>query len=182
LRTWRRNQDVSPLAADAVKALLRLYPRSWRKRYGGEMDALVDELPAEIGVALDLLVGAAVAYASVIRGNRALSSAAAYLHGVCVAVLVQAIAFVTLVLVSQQTQDPTVVQLGPWQIASVVRPGPFPLLQLSASVRAQELLGSLPELILLVLLMAILAFALAGPRWVRRSIQCGCSASLCSRF
>jgi len=27
------------LAADGVKALLRLYPRSWRKRYGGEIRA-----------------------------------------------------------------------------------------------------------------------------------------------
>ena len=56
------------------------------------MDALVDELPAEIGVVLDLLIGAANAYASVVRANRVLSSAASYLHGVCVAVLVQAIA------------------------------------------------------------------------------------------
>jgi len=154
-----------------VKALLRLYPRSWRKRYGGEMDALVDDLPGGVGVALDLLVGAAVAYASVVRGNRALSTAAAYLHGVCVAVLVQAIAFVTLVLVSQQSQSPTIVQIGAWQIASVVRPGPFPLRELSAYVRAQALLESLPAVILLVLLVAILALALAGPRLVRRSIQ-----------
>jgi hypothetical protein len=171
LRTWRRNPHVSPLEADPVKSLLRLYPKSWRKRYGREMDALVDELPKGIGLALDLISGAAVAYASVVRGNRALSTAAAYLHGVCVAVLVQAIAFVTLVLVSQQSQSPTIVQIGAWQIASVVPQGTFPFRELSAYVRAQALLESLPAVILLVLLVTILALALAGPRWIRRSIQ-----------
>ena len=159
------------MAANPVKALLRLYPRSWRKRYGGEMDALVEELPAEIGVVLDLLVGAAAAYAAVVRGNRILSSAAAYLHGVCVAVLLQAIAFVTLVLVSQQSHSSTIVEIGPLQIASVVQPAQFPLRELSAYVSAQALLESLPAVILLMLLMAILVVALAGSRWVRRSLQ-----------
>jgi hypothetical protein len=154
-----------------VKALLRLYPRSWRKRYGGEMDALVEELPAEVGVALDLLIGAAIAYASIVRGNRVLSSAAAYLHGICVAVLVQAIAFVTLVLASQQSHGSTIVEIGGVQIASVVGPLLSQFRNLSASVRAQELLLSLPAVILVMVLVTILALALAGPRWVRRSIQ-----------
>jgi hypothetical protein len=154
-----------------MKALLRLYPRSWRKRYGGEMDALVDELPAEVGVALDLLVGAAIAYASVVRGNRVLSTAAAYLHGVCVAVLVQAIAFVTLVLVSQQSHGSSIVEIGPLHIVSVIQPALSPFRELTASVRAHELAESLPAVILLMLLVAILVLALAGPRWVRRSIQ-----------
>jgi len=154
-----------------VKALLRLYPRSWRKRYGGEMDALVDDLPGGVGVALDLLVGAAVAYASVVRDNRVLSTAAAYLHGVCVAALVQAIAFVTLVLVSQQSQSSTIVEIGPFHIVSVIQPALSPFRELTASVRAQELAESLPAVILLMLLVAILVLALAGPRWVRRSIQ-----------
>ncbi|HEY8951382.1 MAG TPA: hypothetical protein VIP78_02325 [Candidatus Dormibacteraeota bacterium] len=159
------------MAVDGLKALLRLYPRSWRKRYGGEMDALLDELPAEIGVVLDLLIGAANAYASVVRGNRFLSSAASYLHGACVAVLVQAIAFVTLVLVSQQSQATTIVEVGPLYVVAVIRPVPYLFRDLSALVRAQELAESLPAAILLMLLIATLALALAGPRWVRRSIQ-----------
>jgi len=159
------------LAADGVKALLRLYPRSWRKRYGGEMDALVDELPAEIGVVLDLLIGAASAYASVVRGNRVLSSAASYLHGVCVAVLAQAIAFVTLVLVSQQSQHPTIVAIGPVQFASVAQPGFIELHGLVASVMVQAIIGSLPAVILLIALLAMLTLVLAGPRWVQRSMQ-----------
>ncbi len=154
-----------------MKALLRLYPRSWRKRYGSEMDALVEELPTEPGVILDLVIGAAVAYAGVIRGNRVLSSAAAYLHGVCVAVLLQAIAFVTLVLVSQQAPGPTVVELGPFQFASVMRPFFLHLDELFASVLARTVIQSLPGVILLLLLMAILTLVLVGPRWVRRSIQ-----------
>jgi hypothetical protein len=154
-----------------VKALLRLYPRSWRKRYGDEMDALVDDLPGGVGVALDLLVGAAVAYASIVRDNRVLSTAAAYLHGVCVAALVQAIAFVTLVLVSQQSHGTTVVAVGPLYVVAVIRPVPYLFRDLSALIRAQELAGSLPAAILLMLLIATLVAALAGPRWVRRSIQ-----------
>ena len=154
-----------------MRALLRLYPRSWRKRYGGEMDALVDELPADIGVALDLLVGAAIAYASVVRGNRVLSTAATYLHGVCVAVLVQAIAFVTLVLVSQQTHGSTIVEIGPLKFASVAQPAFLEFGRLLSSESAGTLIQSLPALIVLALLGAILAVVLAGPRWVRRSIQ-----------
>jgi hypothetical protein len=154
-----------------MKALLKLYPRSWRKRYGAEMDALVDELPVEIGVVLDLLIGAASAYASVVRGYRVLSSAASYLHGVCVAVLVQAIAFVTLVLLSQQSQQPTIVAIGPVQFASVTQPG-FELLQgLLASVMVRTIVESLPAVILLIALLAMLTLVLAGPRWVQRSMQ-----------
>jgi hypothetical protein len=157
-----------------MKALLRLYPRSWRKRYGGEMDALVEELPSEIGVALDLLIGAAVAYASVVRSNRVLSTAAAYLHGVCVAVLVQAIAFVTLVLVSQQSQRSSIVEIGPFQFATVTQPGLLGLVEPSAlfsSQIARTLIPSLPAVMVLMLLVATLVLVLAGPRWVGRSIQ-----------
>ena len=135
------------------------------------MDALVDELPAEIGVVLDLLIGAASAYASVFRSNRVLSSAASYLHGACVAVLAQAIAFVTLVLVSQQSQHPTIVAIGPVQFASIAQPGLIELHGLLASAMVQTIIGSLPAVILLIALLAILTLALAGPRWVLRSMQ-----------
>ena len=154
-----------------MKALLRLYPRSWRKRYGREMDALVDELPAETGVVLDLLIGAARAYASVFRANRVLSGAASYLHGVWVAVLVQAIAFITLVLVSQQSQHPTIVAIGPVEFASVVQPGLIELHGLFASANVLTIIGSLPAVILLIALLALLTLVLAGPRWVQRSMQ-----------
>jgi hypothetical protein len=152
-----------------VKALLRLYPRSWRNRYGGEMDALVDELPGEIGGALDLLIGAASAYVSVVRGNRVLSSAASYLHGVCVAVLVQAIAFVTLVLVSQRSLDPTFVAIGPVRFV-VAHPG---VIQLHSGLASAvgPIIESLPAAILLIALLAILLVIVAGPRWVKRSMS-----------
>ena len=152
-----------------MKALLRLYPRSWRKRYGGEMDALVEELPGKVGVALDLLIGAASAYATVIRGNRVLSSAASYLHGVTVAVLVQAIAFVTLVLVTQRSADQITVAIGPIQFA-FTDPG---LIRLHSSLLSAigPAIGSLSTPVLLIALLAILVLVLAGPRWVKRSLQ-----------
>lgn len=152
-----------------MKALLRLYPRSWRNRYGGEMDALVDELPGGIGVVLDLLIGAARANASVVRGNRVLSSAASYLHGVCVAVLVQAVVFLTLVLVSQRSLDPTIVAIGPVQFA-YADAGVIQLYRGLASA-VGPIIGSLPAAILLIALLATLLVVLAGPRWVKRSMQ-----------
>jgi hypothetical protein len=152
-----------------MKALLRLYPRSWRNRYGGEMDALVEELPGRLGVALDLLIGAAGAYASVIRANRVLSSAAGYLHGVSVAVLVQAIAFVTLVLATQRSAAQTTVTIGPIQFA-FADPG---LLRNYSSLVSTigSPIGSLSTAILLIALLAMLVLVLAGPRWVKRRLQ-----------
>jgi hypothetical protein len=38
--------------------LLRLYPRDWRRRYGGEMAALLDDQPLTLRAATDLLAGA----------------------------------------------------------------------------------------------------------------------------
>jgi len=151
-----------------VRALLRLYPRSWRNRYGDEMDALVNELPAEIGVAMDLLIGAATAYVSVVRGNRILSSAASYLHGVCVAVLVQAVAFLTLVLISQRSVAPTIVAIDQVQLA-VAYSG---IMELHSSLSSAigPVIGILQATILLIALLAILVLVLAGPRWVKRSV------------
>ena len=151
-----------------MRALLRLYPRSWRNRYGDEMDALVNELPAEMGVALDLLIGAAKAYVSVVRGNRILSSAASYLHGVCVAVLVQAVAFLTLVLISQRSVAPTIVAIDQVQLA-VAYSG---IMELHSSLSSAigPVIGILQATILLIALLAILVLVLAGPRWVKRSL------------
>ena len=151
-----------------MRALLRLYPRSWRNRYGDEMDALVNELPAEMGVALDLLIGAATAYVAVVRGNRILSSAASYLHGVCVAVLVQAVAFLTLVLISQRSVAPTIVAIDEVQLA-VAYSG---IMELHSSLSSAigPVIGILQATILLIALLAILVLVLAGPRWVKRSL------------
>lgn len=41
-----------------MKRLLRLYPRSWRARYGAELGDLVDEVPHGPGLAFDLIRGA----------------------------------------------------------------------------------------------------------------------------
>lgn len=40
------------------KWLVRLYPASWRKRYGSEFEAMLDEVPADWRSSLDLFVGA----------------------------------------------------------------------------------------------------------------------------
>ena len=42
-----------------MKQILRLYPSAWRRRYGAELNDLVDEMPATPGTSLDLLRGAA---------------------------------------------------------------------------------------------------------------------------
>lgn len=157
------------MATRAVKFLLRLYPPSWRRRYGREMSDLVEQLPSGAGVALDLLIGAAAAYASAIRHNRILSSAASYLHGVCAAVLVQAIAFVTVILVSQQSRGPFTIALGPFSFVSVA-PAIYwgGLRSLMATV--QPVLASLPALALLFPLVVALVLLVAGPGWVRRRL------------
>ena len=153
-----------------MKALLRLYPRAWRERYGTEMAALVDDLPAGVGVALDLLVGAGAAYAMAVRENRILSSAAAYLHGVCVALLLQAIGFVALVLVSQQSRVPLVIQLGPIQFGSIVPRSVFGILALRGAL-VQAFSDAMPAFVLLALLLLALALLLVTPRLVRRALQ-----------
>ncbi len=152
-----------------MKALLRLYPRAWRERYGSEMAVLVDDLPADIGVALDLLLGAGAAYAMAVRANRMLSSAAAYLHGVCVAVLLQAIAFVMLVFVSQQSQGPMIIQLGPIQVGSVVPQSVFRISELQSAL-VRTVVDSMPLFVLLASLLVILVLVLAAPRLVGRNL------------
>ena len=148
-----------------MKALLRLYPRSWRERYGREMEVLLDQLPGNMGVGLDLLVGAAGAYATVIRGNRLLSAAGAYLHGLCVAVLLQAIAFVSFILFAQSSRGSTYVDLGNVRFAGYLRPVFFGL----RSGAAEQLLSLdwLPSAALLLTLVASLALVLAAPRLLR---------------
>ncbi len=41
-----------------MKALLRLYPRAWRQRYGDEMTALLAQEQASIRLMVDLIAGA----------------------------------------------------------------------------------------------------------------------------
>src|SRR5205814_8315919 len=113
--------EVPALATARMKTWLWLYPRSWRKRYGREMEVLLDDLPREAGVGLDLVLGAGTAYAAVIRGNRILASAGAFLHGVCVAVLLQAIAFVTFILFGLSSNLAADAWFGPFHIDSIER-------------------------------------------------------------
>ena len=153
-----------------MKPLLRLYPRSWRRRYGPEMDALLEEVSTGPGVAMDLLLGAASAYGQVIRGNRILSGMGAYVHGVCIAVLLQAIGFVSLIMYAQGRGTTTDVAFGPVRVATVtwwspaylnrIYPGMFMLL------RRPELDWAV-AVTCVVLLGAFLVLVLRGPRWVR---------------
>ena len=153
-----------------MKLLLRLYPRAWRERYGSEMAALVGDLPAGVSLALDLLVGAGAAYAMAVRTNRILSGAAAYMHGVCVAILLQAIAFVALVLLSQQAHSPLTIQVGPVQFGSVVPQSVFAIRALQSAL-VRVFTDSMPAFVLLAVLLVVLALVVAAPRLLRRGLQ-----------
>lgn len=149
--------------------LVRLYPPSWRRRYGEELEGLVRDMPGRAGTALDLLVGAAIAYRDVVRANRILSATGAYLHGLCVAVLVQAIAFVSLVMVAQGRSDPTDLRLGPFDVATFT-PVPFfqgPLLDEPVILLHPAATAWLAETLLLAALALMLAAVLTAPRLLR---------------
>lgn len=151
-----------------MKNLLRLYPPSWRERYGREMEALLEQVPAQFEVGLDLLLGAAAAYAEVIRSNRILSSAGSFVHGVAIAVLVQAIGFVSLILVAQSTVTTTDVSVGQVHLATVMRPQTLAPLEDSALVIRRWLDNEwLIALTILILLILVLALVVAIPRLVR---------------
>jgi hypothetical protein len=151
--------------------LVKLYPRSWRKRYGGELEVLVQQMPGRFGVGMDLLVGAAIAYRDLVRANRLLSATGAYVHGLCVAVLLQAIVFVSLIMAGQRSSDPTDYRLGPFDFATFVPPPQWVRLSqqaLRADVLVQQVAQTwLPELALLGALGVLLAGVLAAPRLLR---------------
>ena len=44
--------------ASLARALLRLYPRLWRQRYGDELAALLEEQPIRLRIVLDVVLGA----------------------------------------------------------------------------------------------------------------------------
>ena len=150
--------------------LIRLYPPSWRKRYGRELDALVQDTPQKVGVALDLLIGAAIAYRDVIGANRVLSAAGAYLHGLCVAVLLQAIVFVTLVLVGQRSAAGMDFSVGPIDLVTFQAStwhGNL-LRQLGADVWVQRVaIPIATEVAVLLALGVALALVMAAPRMLR---------------
>lgn len=148
--------------------LVRLYPPSWRKRYGGELEELVAQMPGQVGPALDLLVGAAIAYRDVIHANRILSAAGAYLHGLCVAVLVQAIVFVTLIMAAQGSADQTVFRVGPVEVATFVPAVRYGLRDLGAEVLFKRVAQTwVPEFLLLAVIGLVLALVVAAPRLLR---------------
>jgi TctA family transporter len=152
-----------------MKILLRLYPRSWRARYGGEMEDIVDRLPAQPSLAVDLLHGAARAYVDVVSSNRLLSTAGAFLHGLTVAVLLQAIAFVSIVFVAQGSKESTDVHLGPFHFVMVYPPqNGAPLRQLSSVVLGMHApFDWAPTACTLLALFVALAIVIATPRLLR---------------
>ncbi len=150
-----------------MKGLLRLYPRSWRKRYGREMGALLDDTPARLGSALDLLLGAGAAYGEVIRSNRVLSAAGAYVHGVCIAVLLQAIAFVGLILYAQGSSATSEIALGPIHLATVMQQNLNLLREAMLVLKRWPELEGIVATVCLVALAAALVLVVTGPRWVR---------------
>jgi hypothetical protein len=158
---------LPPLEA-CVSWLVRLYPPSWCKRYGGELEELVGRMPGQVGTALDLLIGAAIAYRDVIRANRVLSAAAAYLHGLCVAVLVQAIVFVSAIMAAQGAEGRTVLRIGPVELTTFVPPVQYGFRELAAALLIQRVAQtSLPELVLLAAMGLALGIVLAAPRLLR---------------
>lgn len=152
-----------------MKGLLRLYPPSWRKRYGREMEALVEDMPGEVRISLDLVLGAAAAYAAVIRGNRILSTAGSFLNAVGAAALLQAIAFVLFVMVARNSPGPKYLAIGPIALAQLWYPA-----LLGIPVRPALLSGGLDWLVapsLLVGLICIVVVLLAAPRVLSRAIE-----------
>jgi hypothetical protein len=51
-------------------SLVRLYPPAWRRRYGAEFRALLDDEPTSISLVLDVLRGAAAAHRSPIHSHQ----------------------------------------------------------------------------------------------------------------
>ena len=154
-----------------MKSLLRLYPRAWRKRYGREMEILLEDLPRGVGVGLDLVLGAGAAYAAVVRGNRILSAFGTFLHGVCVAVLLQAIAFVTFILVGLGTNASTDLSIGPIHLATFLRSTGFFGERLDLVAGQLPPTTLLPSAVVLAILLGALVLLLVAPRWVRTPAQ-----------
>jgi hypothetical protein len=153
-----------------MKGLLRLYPRSWRRRYGDEMEALLDDTPERAGVALNLVAGAAAAYAALIQRNRVLSSAASFVNGICIAGLLQAIAFVLFIMLARGTPVPKELALGPFMFASVSYPGFFRLaLGELTSLRAP--VAWVSAVALIAALVVALYAVLMVPRWATELIR-----------
>jgi ABC-type transporter Mla maintaining outer membrane lipid asymmetry permease subunit MlaE len=150
-----------------MKLLIRLYPRRWRARYGGEMEDLLDRLPSRPAMAIDLLFGAARVYVDVIRADRLLSTAGAFVHGASVAVLLQAIAFLALVLIAQGLNKPADIHLGPFHLVTVgpllIREFNPYLLHVSALHGWMSSPGIAPAA-LMAALLAALVIVLASPR------------------
>ena len=162
--------EVPALATARMKTWLWLYPRSWRKRYGREMEVLLDDMPRQTGVGLDLVLGAGAAYAAVIRGNRILASAGAFLHGVCVAVLLQAIAFVTFILFGLSSNLAADAWFGPFHIASFER-SQLLFNGLEPLFRNNRTVEWLPAAAILVVLLGSLVLLVVAPRLLRTPAQ-----------
>ena len=154
-----------------MKTLLRLYPPSWRRRYGEEMEALLDDTPEGAGLALDLVAGAAAAYAAVIQRDRILSSAASFVNGICIAGLLQAIAFVVFVMVARGTPAPKELALGPIVLATLWYPGLLNLGLRSLIAVHGPVQDWVPGAALVAVLAVALYAVLMVPRWATQLIR-----------
>lgn len=54
-----------------MRLLVRLYPRAWRRRYGAEFTALLEQQPASPGTVLDIVRGALDAHVTERKERRA---------------------------------------------------------------------------------------------------------------
>jgi hypothetical protein len=129
---------------------------------------VLDQVPASLGTIVDVLIGAAMAYRDLIRANRVLSGAGGYLHGVSLAVLLQAIAFVSLILYAQGSEEQIDISFGALHLARLTVQPPILREALSAVVfkrwPADEWFTAT---VVLGLLVITLAAVLATPRLLR---------------
>jgi hypothetical protein len=91
-----------------ARLLIRLYPAAWRRRYGAELEELLEAEPSSIRTALDLLRGAgAVRLHAFAKRRRALTTGGDMLsfdwpqrHGLALALLALLITAPTLIVIS----------------------------------------------------------------------------------
>ena len=107
---------MSRLGRAAARAVIGLYPRSWRQRYGAELLDVVEEADAGLGEVIDLAAGALGQH---VNGGESMHFEPAQRHPSAFAlvaglVMAPTLAFVTLSLIGHE--------LGVAAVASVVDP------------------------------------------------------------
>jgi len=107
---------VSRIGRAAARAVIRLYPRSWRRRYGAELLDLVDDTDAGIGVVGDLAIAA---FRQHMNGGAPVRFEPAYRHPSAFAVAATVVMAPTLALVTLSLIGH---ELGVSAVASAVDP------------------------------------------------------------